>query len=210
MSLIQHFWEGLQSATALEYLAVCSGILSVWFSKKENVWVYPIGLINTTLYIYISAKASLFGESAVNGYYTVMSVYGWWSWLQKDKSHKNYQLSITQSDNRWMLYQFVFFIVLFFGMFSSLFFLQDKFYADTIPWADGLASASAFTGMWLMTRKKVECWYWWIITNIISVPLYVYKGFLLSGLYYLILLFMAIAGLHAWKNKVIKLHENAK
>lgn len=206
MSFIQSFWEGLQSATWLEYFAVCSGILSVWFSKKENVWVYPVGLINTTIYIYLSSKASLFGESAVNGYYTIMSLYGWWGWLQKDNLQTNYQLKITFSDRRWMLYQGGFFLIVFLVIFSSLFLLKDKFYADTIPWADGLASASAFTGMWLMTRKKVESWYWWIITNIISAPLYIYKGYSLTGVYYFILLILAVAGLHAWKFKAMKPH----
>jgi nicotinamide mononucleotide transporter len=208
MSFFQHFWEGLQSAGLLEYIAVCSGILSVWFSKKENVWVYPIGLINTIIYIYLSAKASLFGESVVNGYYTIMSLYGWWIWLQKDNTKTNYQLKITFSDKRWLLYQSGFFLILFALIFVCLFFLKDKFYADTIPWADGLASASAFTGMWLMTRKKVESWYWWIMTNIISVPLFIYKGYALTGIYYFILLVLAISGLHAWKHKATKLLTN--
>jgi nicotinamide mononucleotide transporter len=208
MSFIQQFWEGLQSATTLEYVAVFSGILSVWFSNKENVWVYPVGLINTTIYIYLSAQASLFGESVVNGYYTIMSLYGWWCWLQKDNTKTSYQLKITFSDKRWMLYQNGFFLILFLLIFSCLFLLKDKFYADTIPWADGLASASAFTGMWLMTRKKVESWYWWIMTNIISIPLYIYKGYALTGLYYLILLILAVAGLYAWKNKAMKLSAN--
>lgn len=208
MSLIQQFWEGLQSATTLEYVAVFSGILSVWFSNKENVWVYPVGLINTTIYIYLSAKASLFGESVVNGYYTIMSLYGWWSWIQKDNTKTTYHLKITFSDKKWMLYQWIFFLILFLVIFSSLLLLKDKFYADTIPWADGLASASAFTGMWLMTRKKVESWYWWLFTNIISVPLYIYKGYSLTGVYYCILLVLAVSGLNTWKYKATKLRTN--
>jgi nicotinamide mononucleotide transporter len=208
MSFIQHFWGGIQSATSLEYIAVCSGVLSVWFSKKENIWVYPVGLINTTIYIYLSAKASLFGESIVNGYYTIMSLYGWWTWLKKDNTKTKYHLKITYSDRRWILYQFSFFLIFFFLIFSSLFLLKDRFYADTIPWADGLASASAFTGMWLMTRKKVESWYWWFITNIISVPLYIYKGYSLTGVYYFILLILAVAGFYTWKNKADPLPTN--
>jgi nicotinamide mononucleotide transporter len=208
MSFFQPFIEGLQSAALIEYVAVISGIASVWFSKQENVWVYPVGLINTTIYIYLSAKASLFGESAVNGYYTIMSLYGWWCWLQKDKTKTNYRMNITFSDRKWLFYQCSFFLILFIVIFSSLFFLKDKFYADTIPWADALASASAFTGMWLMTRKKVESWYWWIITNIISIPLFIYKGYSLTGIYYFILLILAVAGLRAWKYKAIKWHSN--
>ena len=205
MSFFQPFIEGLQSAALIEYVAVISGISSVWFSKKENIWVYPVGLINTTIYIYLSAKASLFGESAVNGYYTIMSLYGWWRWLQKNQSGSDYQLKISFSDRRWITLQITFFVTLFILIYAALFFLKENFYADAVPWADSLATASAFTGMWLMTRKKVESWYWWILTNIISVPLYIYKGYSLTGIYYFILLILAIAGLREWNNKAKQL-----
>ena len=201
MSFFQQFIVGLQSATLIEYVAVISGIASVWFSKNENILVYPVGLINTTIYIYLSAKASLFGESAVNKYYTVMSLYGWWCWLQKDQSRTDYQLKISFSDRSWIILQIGVFLTLFIVIYAALLFLKENFYADTVPWADSLATASAFTGMWLMTRKKVESWYWWILTNIISVPLYIYKGYALTGVYYLILLVLAIAGLREWRKK---------
>lgn len=208
MSFFQPFIEGLQSAAVIEYAAVISGIASVWFSKKENIWVYPVGLINTSIYIYLSAKASLFGESFVNVFYTIMSLFGWWSWLQKDQSRTDYQLKISFSDRTWITLQIAFFFTLFIVIYAALFFLKENFYADAIPWADSLATASAFTGMWLMIRKKVESWYWWILTNIISVPLYIYKGYSLTGIYYLILLILAIAGLREWNNKAKRLaHE---
>ena len=171
MSFFQQFIDGLQSATLIEYVAVLSGIASVWFSKKELIWVYPIGLINTIIYIYLSAKASLIGESTVNAYYTIMSIYGWWSWLEKDKKKSTYALKISFSNRNWIALQLAFFFVIFLFIYAALYLLKENFYADAIPWADGLATASAFTGMWLMTRKKVESWYWWIITNIISIPL---------------------------------------
>jgi nicotinamide mononucleotide transporter len=201
MSYFQYFIEGLHAATLLEYIAVSTGIVSVWFSKKENIWVYPVGLINTTIYIYLSSKASLFGESAVNFYYTIMSIYGWWSWSQKDKSAPTYSLKITFSDRNWIIWQLAFFFLLFLMIYAALYFLKENFYANTIPCADSLATASAFTGMWMMTRKKVESWYWWILTNIISIPLYIYKGYSLTGIYYLVLLFLAVAGLRAWNSK---------
>jgi nicotinamide mononucleotide transporter len=199
--LVRSFIDGLLNASWLEYIAVITGIASVWFSKKEQVWVYPIGLINTFIYIYLSAKASLFGESIVNGYYTVMGVYGWWSWTQKDAATKAKMLNIAYSSGRDRLFQFLFFIFLFITFFLTLSYLKHHFYPGSIPWADSLATASAFTGMWLMTRKKVESWYWWIITNIISVPLYIYKGYSLTGIYYFILLILAIEGLREWSNK---------
>ena len=166
----------------LEYLAVFSGIASVWFSRKENILVYPIGLISTTLYIYLSAKGHLFGEASVNLYYTIVSIYGWILWARKDAQHKPV-LHITWSDKKERIQQVVFFVVCYVILFSALTFLE-KFFPGAIPWADAFASATAYVGMWLMAKKKVESWYWWIATNIASIPLYFVKDY--DSLLYLI------------------------
>ncbi|HZH36667.1 MAG TPA: nicotinamide riboside transporter PnuC, partial [Flavisolibacter sp.] len=97
--ILQQFFENLRQTTPLEYIAVVAGIVSVVFSRKENIWVYPTGLINTIIYIYLSFKFDLIGEASVNFYYTVMSVYGWWLWSQKDQ-RKRPVLQVTFSDKR--------------------------------------------------------------------------------------------------------------
>src|SRR5215213_3815888 len=86
--LLQQFIEGMKATTWLEYVAVLFGIASVWFSRKENILVYPVGLVNTIIYIYLSFKGSLFGEASVNLYYTIMSIYGWILWTRKDRQQK--------------------------------------------------------------------------------------------------------------------------
>ncbi len=196
----QQFLTGLEQAPWYEYLAVICGIASVWYSRKENILVYPVGLINTTLYIWLSVKASLFGEASVNLYYTIMSIYGWVMWTKKDQS-EHHIIIITRSDNKWWIYQFVFFMGFYVVIYGCLFWLQKSFAPGAIPWADAFASASAFTGMWLMTRKKVESWYWWIATNIASIPLYFVKGYVVTSVYYIILLFMAFWGLAEWRKR---------
>ena len=183
----------------LEYLAVFSGIASVWFSRKENILVYPIGLISTTLYIYLSAKGHLFGEASVNLYYTIVSIYGWILWARKDAQHKPV-LHITWSDKKERIQQVVFFVVCYVILFSALTFLE-KFFPGAIPWADAFASATAYVGMWLMAKKKVESWYWWIATNIASIPLYFVKDYELTSYYYIVLLILAVFGLIEWKRK---------
>jgi nicotinamide mononucleotide transporter len=197
---VQLFIEGIRNAPWYEWVAVVSGITSVWFSRKENILVYPIGLINTIIYIWISVEASLFGEASVNLYYTIMSIYGWIMWAKRDNTQKHL-LKIEFSDAKWWRYQLLFFAAFYLVIFGALSWLRENFAADAIPWADALASAAAFTGMWLMTRKKVESWYWWIATNIASMPLYFVKGYMVTVVYYFILLLMAIWGLSSWKKK---------
>ena len=196
----QQFIEGLQQTSLPEFIAVIAGIASVWFSRKENILVYPVGLINTIIYIWLSFKGDLIGEASVNFYYTVMSIYGWILWAKKDKEQHPI-VHISFSDRKWWLYQSAFFAAFYMAIFLLLTYLKEDFAPDAIPWADAFASATAFTGMWLMTKKKVESWYWWMATNIASIPLYFVKHYVFTSVYYLILLVMAVAGLYEWKKR---------
>jgi len=201
--IYQQFIEGMRATSWLEYIAVFSGIVSVWFSRKENILVYPTGLINTIFYVYLSFKGSLFGEAGVNFYYTVMSIYGWILWSKRD-GQQQHVVHITFSDRKWWQYQLVFFASFYIAIFILLTYLKKDFAPGAIPWADAFASATAFTGMWLMTKKKVESWYWWIATNIASVPLYFVKHYVFTSVYYVILLVMAVFGLIEWRKRAKK------
>ena len=198
--IFHQFIEGIKNTTSLEYIAVLAGIASVWFSRIENILVYPVGLINTTIFIYLSYKFHLPGEASVNFYYTVMSIYGWYMWLKKDE-RKQKILHIEYSNRKMWLYQILFFLFFYAILYFSLVYLKENFFEGAIPWGDAFASATAFTGMWLMTRKKVESWYWWVATNIASIPLYFVKGLVFTSVYYLVLLVMAIFGLFEWKKR---------
>jgi nicotinamide mononucleotide transporter len=198
--IFQQFTEGMKATTVLEYVAVLFGIVSVWFSRKENILVYPIGIINTIIYIYLSYKGSLFGEALVNLYYTIMSIYGWVLWTRKDKQEKPV-VKVTWSNKKEWRNEILFFSAFYVVIFSALTYLKKDFAPGAIPWADAFASATAFTGMWLMAKKKVESWYWWIATNIASIPLYFVKQYVFTSVYYFILLIMAVWGLIEWSKR---------
>lgn len=198
--IYQHFIINIRETGPLEFIAVISGIISVWYSRKENILVYPTGLINTTFYIYLSFKGSLFGEATVNLYYTIMSVYGWYLWTRKNQLKENIVL-ITFSNKKDWVHELTFFAVFYVVIYSSLSYLKREFAPGVIPWADALASASAFTAMWLMARKKVNSWPWWVITNITSIPLYFVKDYVFTSVYYLILLAMAFWGWVEWTKR---------
>lgn len=197
----KQFVEGMMATTLPEYIAVFLGIASVWYSRKEDILVYPTGIVSTTIYIWLSFKQHLLGEAAVNVYYTVMSIYGWWLWTRKDKDHHQL-LHITYSSKRWIVYQLLFFAGFYLALFISLSYLKKGFAPGAIPWADSFAAATAFTGMWLMAKKKVESWYWWIATNIISAPLYFVKQYVFTSVFYVVLLVIAFFGLAEWKRRV--------
>ena len=197
---LSQFIEGIKQTKLLEYIAVFAGIISVWYSKKENILVYPIGLINTIIYVYISIKASLFGEASVNLYYTIVSIYGWIIWTRKDKD-QHLLLHIRYSTAKEWVQHLMFFAAFYVSIFAALTYVNNAFYANAIPWADAFASATAFTGMWLMAKKKVESWWWWLATNIASIPLYFIKGYVFTSVYYFVLLILAVSGLIEWRRK---------
>ena len=194
------FWRGLLQTTWLEAIAVVMGIVSVYFSRKENILVYPTGLINTPIYIWLSYSGQLFGEATVNLYYTIMSIYGWLLWTKR-KEDRELAVHVEYSDRKMWIQQLGFFAFFYLVIFTALYYLKKEFAPGVIPAADAFASATAFTGMWLMTRKKVESWWWWIATNITSIPLYFVKGYVFTSVYYLVLLVMAISGLIEWRKR---------
>jgi nicotinamide mononucleotide transporter len=200
--LYRQFLHDLRVTEWLEYVAVLAGILSVWFSRNEHILVYPTGLVNTIIYIYLSFKFALLGEASVNFYYTVMSVYGWILWAKTDSNHRHV-LQIKYSTARELGQELAFFGAFYVVLFFSLRYLKSAFAPMAIPWADAFASATAYTGMWLMARKKVESWYWWIATNCASIPLYFVKHLVLTSVYYLILLVMAVSGLLEWRRRTM-------
>ena len=195
--IYQQFVTDINQTTWYEYVGVLMGIASVLYSRKENILVYPTGLINTIIYVYLSFKGGLLGEASVNIYYTVMSVYGWLLWAKKDQQ-QHHVLQITTATKKEWLQHLSFFAVFYVAIYFALVYLKKDFAPGAIPWADAFASATAFTGMWLMTKKKVESWYWWIATNIASIPLYFVKHYVFTSVYYVVLLIMAFAGLFEW------------
>jgi nicotinamide mononucleotide transporter len=198
--ICHQFVQDLRHTGWWEFIAVIAGILSVWFSRSENILVYPTGLINTVIYIYLSLKMSLLGEASVNLYYTVLTIYGWVMWTRKDGQDR-YVLRVTNSSRRNIIAQVAFFAFFYVAIFGALTWLKRDFAPLAIPWADAFASATAYTGMWLMTKKKVESWFWWIATNCASIPLYFVKHYVFTSVYYLVLLILAIAGLLEWSKR---------
>ena len=197
--IYRQFITGIQQTGGIEFVAVASGIASVWLEQKANIWLYPVGIISTILYVYISLKGHLPGEASVNIFYTIMGIYGWILWAKKDDTNKTVLHIRYSSIKEWTLH-LVFFGVLYIIIYFALSNLKKEF-PGAIPAADAFASATAYTAMLLMARKKVESWIWWIITNIASIPLYFIKGYVFTSFQFVVLLMMAFVGLVSWQKK---------
>lgn len=195
MNLWEQFLDGLFATSWLEFVAVFFGIVSVALSRMEHIGVYPTGIVNTALYIYLSAVAGLYAEAGVNFYYTVMSIVGWSLWAKRKDGEQ--ALQITRSETMDWGWAILFFL----ASWAALFWVLQKFTDSTVPLADAFASATAYTAMWLMARKKLEHWLWWIATNIAAMPLYFVKGFVFTSFQYFVFLVLAVLGYIEWRRK---------
>ncbi|MDO6601291.1 nicotinamide riboside transporter PnuC [Arenibacter palladensis] len=184
----------------LEMVGVFFGFLSVWYSMRENILVFPTGIISTGLFVYILFIFGLLGDMLINAYYFAMSVYGWYVWTRKvDETHFIPITTTTAKEKKWIVVLFgstVLFVVLVYVVFDKL----DSWTA----YVDTFTTAVFFVGMWLMAKKKLENWVYWIIGDVISVPLYLYKGLIFTSLQYLLFTIIAIFGYLAWKKSLNK------
>jgi len=179
----------------IELIAFICGILSVWYAKKANVLVYPTGLIGTALTVYLLYQAQYFGDMMMNLYYSAMSVYGWYQWTRYQQDQPKYPISVTNSHQRWV--GFVFFLItvgITYGVYQAFDYTMQWY-----SYVDMITSGIFFTAMWYMANKKIEHWILWIIADIITVPLYAYRGLGMLSLQYIIFTILAIQGLSAWR-----------
>ncbi len=178
----------------LEIIAVIFGLLSVWFSKQNNVLVFPTGMISTSIFVYLLYKWVLLGDMIINGYYFVMSIYGWYYWTKRKNNIVTPITRLNYKEKKISAYIFISSIILIFLVYQYF----NKWNSIT-AYIDNLTTAIFFVGMWLMANRKLENWIFWIIGDLISVPLYLYKGLVFTSLQYFIFTFIAIAGYYSWK-----------
>ena len=188
----------------LELIAVIFGFLSVWFAKQNNIWVFPTGLISTGIFVYLLYNWALLGDMLINAYYFVMSIYGWYIWTRKTDDDFTPISRTTALEKKTSALIFLTTLIFVYAVYQS----ADKWISWT-AYVDTLTTAVFFVGMWLMARRKIENWIFWIVADIISIPLYFYKGFTFTSLQYLIFTFIAIAGYYSWKNILNKSQQTA-
>ena len=181
---------------SLELIAVFFGLLSVWFSKNNNVLVYPTGIINTSIFVYLLVKWELLGDMIINVYYFLMSIYGWYYWTRKSNNEGYTPITRMHSTD----FKIILIIIVSSVLFVSYLYSFFEKWSGFVSYVDIITTAIFFAGMWLMARRKIESWFFWILGDIISVPLYFAKGLAFSSFQYLIFTFIAIAGYYKWKS----------
>ena len=179
----------------LELFAVIMNITSVVYAKRNNILVYPTGLIGTGIFVYILLNFSLLGDTIINAYFFSMSIYGWYFWSRKkDEVFVNQVSTINRNEIKYLF-------ILAISSLIFIYFVYDYFdkWNNWTAYVDNITTAIFFVAMWLMARRKIESWIFWIIGDLITVPLYFYKGLTISSIQYIIFLILAVLGYISWK-----------
>lgn len=202
--IFDFFFEQYQNTSTtniiLEIIVFVFGIASVWYAKKENILVYPTGLIATVLTVYLLFKAAYFGDMIINSYYSIMSIYGWWNW-SRTKDNK-VVVPISRTTTKEKIIGVILVITTMIVTYGVYTYFGNEI--KTENYIDIFTSGIFFTAMWYMANKKIENWTLWIFANIITVPLYAYRGLGILSLQYIIFTILAIQGYLAWKKTLNK------
>lgn len=207
--MIDFFLDAYKTASTfditMEAIVFVFGILSVYYAKKEDILVYPTGIVATVLTVYILFKAGYLAEMTLNIYFSVMSIYGWINWTRKKDDQYVFKISRTNTKQK------IIGIVLFFLTIVVTYIVYHLFDKEILPanYIDIILSGIFFTGMWYMAMKKIENWTLWIIGDAIAVPLYAHRGLGMLALQYIIFTILAILAYIEWR-KILNNKEQIK
>ena len=196
IDFITTFYQNILATSLLEFIAVFFGLLSVWYARNENIMVYPTGLINVGLYVYICLTAKLYADMGINIFYFLMSIYGWYNWGRIDENKKHIPISFCT------IKQHIFSILILIFSFVILYYILKNYTDSNVPVLDSLTTAIFIVGMLLQTLKKIENWIYWIIGDLLVIPLFLYKNLALTGVQFIIFLIIAISGYLEWHKRI--------
>jgi nicotinamide mononucleotide transporter len=202
LNILHTFCDNLLNTSWLEFTAVVFGLLSVWFARKENILVYPTGIISVVIYVYICYGVKLYADAGINLFFFVMSVYGWYNWaIKKDQP----VLHITACTRRDWMVSIVMFVVSIVVIIVLLkIFKKDdiEYWSTLVPNIDTFVTSVFIVSMWMMARKKIENRILWIIGDAISIPLFIYKGLAFTGFQFMVFLVLAVMGYVSWRKSL--------
>jgi len=188
-------WQNIKATSAIEWLAVLLGVAEVLLAKANKILLYPAGIASVLLTAYVLFHSKLYAECLLNGYYLVMSIYGWWFWVKKKNEPP---VKITYSTRKDWQIAIGIVVIAFIILYYTLKYQTDS----TVPVWDAWVSATAWAGMWLLAKRKIENWILLNISNIFAIPLLIYKQLPLFAALTLFLFIVAIFGYFDWRKKI--------
>lgn len=183
---------GQGRASPLEAVSFATGAVAVWLVVKENIWNFPIGIVNTAGYSVVFFQARLYGDASLNVVYCILGVVGWYLWLHGGDRRTALQISRAGATELGLVAASV-------ALATLVLWKTLHFVGGSASFWDAATTSLSLGAQWLLNRKKVENWHIWIAADVIYVPLYVSRGLHLTAVLYAVFLVMAVMGLLRWR-----------
>ena len=182
----------------VEIFGVIFGFICVWLTIRENIWCWPVGIVNVSLFLVMFYQAKLYADMGLQAVYIVLSIYGWYQWLHGGVDAGKLPVSRTGRGLLLGLLTLTAAGTLLMGW--SL----DRWTDADIPYWDSLTTVMSLVAQFLLARKIIENWLFWIGADILFIGIYLYKGLYLTSLLYCLFLGLAITGFMTWKKTMEK------
>lgn len=187
----------------LEIIAVLTGVFSVWLAKKENIYLYPVGIFSVVAWLYLCWVGQIYSQAIINLFFFIMNVYGWYNWNRKDDNN-NKEIHIKFNSLKENFFYIIIALILTFIIFKILSNTEVDNYNQYYILIESFITSLNFIAMWLMAWKRVDNWVLWIIGDFFCIPLYFFKGYYISTAQFLIFIIIAFLGYFEWKKKALK------
>ncbi len=182
----------------IEIFGVLTGILYVILEVKQNRLLWPLGIITSVAYIYIFFSGKFYADMGLQIYYVLISIYGWFYWSRGGSKVAKGELPVVRINRQQLLLLFLTFAL----SWAGIYFVLVRFTDSTVPLGDSFTTALAIVATWMLTRKIIEQWFLWIIANVVSIGLYIYKGLYPTVILYAVYAGMSVYGYLEWKRSM--------
>jgi nicotinamide mononucleotide transporter len=184
----------------IEILGAITGIIFLYLEIKQNIWLWPFGLITSALYVYIFLTTKFYADMGLQFYYLIISIYGWWNWLYGGNKGKTDSLPITRLTSR-VGFSLLAITIAIFGLLT---YVLINFTDSNVPYGDAFTTALSITATWMLARKILDMWWVWMVVNSVALGLYIYKGLYPTSILYFLYFSMSIVGFMQWKRTMTR------
>lgn len=182
----------------IEVIGAVTGLIYLYLEIKQKIWLWPLGIVTSAFYVYIFFKAKFYADMGLQVYYLVISFYGWWHWLFGGGTTKKNSLAISRTSNRqWISLSFITL-----GLFGIMYFILKKYTDSPVPFGDAIVTAMSITATWMLAQKLIEQWWIWVIVNLLSLGLFIWKELYPTSVLYFFYFTMAIVGYLEWRKEM--------
>ena len=182
----------------LQIVGTLLGLLYLWLEYKANIWVWIVGAIMPMVHGVLYLQSGIYADAAMQLYYVAAGIYGLFVWLRGEKRSEK-RVDIQYTPKQWIFSLVAVYVVLH----ISLYFLLTEFTDSRVPLFDSMSTALSIVAMWMLSRKLVEQWLVWLVVDMISVGLYLYKGIPITAMLYMLYCALAVAGYMRWRKQVL-------